>query len=75
MDRLHKYIFTSTDDCKTFKKAAVSFTPDEITFHPSNGTVVLAYDKTSTIKRVCHFHCFIIVLIVTCRCMPYFSLL
>ena len=52
MDRRHKYVFTTTDDCRTFKKKAVTFTPDDITFHDTNADVVLAYDKTSYIKRV-----------------------
>ena len=52
VDKSNKLIFTTTDDCSTFFRRQVSFSPDEILFHPSNERIVLAYDRTSAVKKV-----------------------
>ena len=52
VDTRHKLIFSSRDDCVSFLRSSVSFTPDEISFHSSSSDVVLSYDR-STKKVIC----------------------
>ena len=47
VDKHSKIIYRSTDDCLSFAYVYVTFIPDEISFHPSNSEVVLAYDETT----------------------------
>ena len=48
VDKRHKIVFSTGDDCSTIVQRSVLFSPDEIVFHPSDSEVVLAYDETTT---------------------------
>ena len=47
-------IFSTRDDCSTFVQSSpLSFSPDEILFHPSSTDVVLSYDENTL--KVIHY--------------------
>ena len=47
-------IFSTSDDCSTFVRSSpLSFSPDEISFHPSSTDVVLSYDEKAS--KVIHY--------------------
>lgn len=49
VDKRHKVIFSTRDDCSTFVRSSpLSFSPDEILFHPSSTDVVLSYDENTS---------------------------
>lgn len=43
--RFQKYIFLSTDACRTFRLKELTFTPTKIKFHPKLWRYLLAYDE------------------------------
>ena len=63
VDKFHKYIFSSNDECRTFKRVSVSFHPVEIKYHPKYRNYVLAYEKDMGNKQVLHF-CFLLLLLL-----------
>ena len=61
VDKFHKYIFSSNDEWRTFKRVSVSFHPVEIKYHPQYRNYALAYEKDMGNKQVLHF-CFLLLL-------------
>ncbi|XP_078381129.1 uncharacterized protein LOC144663915 isoform X2 [Oculina patagonica] len=47
VDTSNKIIFSTRDDCLSFLKSYVSFTPDELSFHSTSSDVVLSYDESA----------------------------
>ena len=61
VDKFHKYIYSSSDECRTFRRVRVYFHPVEIKYHPYYYSYVLAYEKDMGNKQVLSF---VIVFIV-----------
>ena len=55
VDKFHKYIFSSTDECNTFRRVHVYFHPVEIRYHPRYRNYVLGYEKDMGNKKVLNF--------------------
>ena len=66
VDKFHKYIFSSNDECRTFKRVSVSFHPVEIKYHPKYRNYALAYEKDMGNKQVLHFWFLLLFLLITC---------
>ena len=45
VDKFHKYIFTSSDECRTFRRVKVYFHLVEIKYHPKYYNYVLGYEQ------------------------------
>ena len=50
--KFHKYIFVSTDACKSFRYHKVLFTPTKLKFHPTYSRYLLAYDEDHPLNKV-----------------------
>lgn len=50
--KFHKYIFYSTDECKTIRRVQTYFHPTEIKYHPAYSYYMLAYEKDMGYKRL-----------------------
>ena len=61
VDKFHKYIYSSSDECRTFRRVKVYFHPVEIKYHPYYDSYVLAYEKDMGNKQVLNF---VIVVVV-----------
>lgn len=48
VDTLHNLMFSTIDDFATVITVSLSFSPDEILYHPSSSNVVLAYDESAS---------------------------
>ena len=55
VDKFNKYIYSSSDECRTFTRARVHFHPVEIKYHPNYYNYVLAYEKDMGNKQVLNF--------------------
>ena len=55
VDTLHNLMFSTIDDFATVISVSLSFSPDEILYHPSSSNVVLAYDESASKVRI-HAH-------------------
>ena len=57
VDKFNKYLYSSCDECRTFRRVKVYFHPVEIKYHPYYYSYVLAYEKDMGNKQVLIF-CF-----------------
>ncbi|XP_029186888.2 sortilin-related receptor-like [Acropora millepora] len=48
VDTLHNLMFSTIDDFATVITVSLSFSPDQIRYHPSSSNVVLAYDESAS---------------------------
>ena len=66
-------IFSTRDDCSTFVRSLpLSFSPDEIVFHPSSTDVVLSFDEKAS--KVIHDKINLeYIFIMTCKQCEYMT--
>lgn len=64
--KFHKYIFYSTDECKTIRRVQTYFHPTEIKYHPAYSYYMLAYEKDMGYKRVWCISIFVFFFLLLC---------
>ena len=69
VDKFHKYIFSSSDACRTFSRVKVYFHPVEMKYHPKYYNYVLGYEQDMGNKQVLNFPVAIVVFRL-CYCWP-----
>ena len=60
VDKFNKYLWSSTDECRTFRRIRLQFHPAEIKYHPQYNNFVLAYEKDMGNKQVLDFVVFVV---------------
>jgi len=54
--KFHHYIFTSNDECRSFRRVSTYFYPSEVKFHPHMSYYVAVHEKDMGSQRVsCNF--------------------
>ncbi|XP_067129295.1 sortilin-related receptor-like [Centruroides vittatus] len=51
-DVIHKCIFTTRDFGRTFQRVQLGFKPEILALHPTNSEIILAMDKSDSLKRL-----------------------
>ena len=64
VDKFHKYIFSSSEECRTFSRVKVYFHPVEIKYHPKYYNHVLGYEQDMGKKQVLNFSVAIVVFLL-----------
>ena len=60
VDKFNKYLCSSADECRTFRRIRLHFHPAEIKYHPQYNNFVLAYEKDMGNKQVLDFVVFVV---------------